>query len=319
MNILITGSKGFIGKNLINYLNDNYDFNIIEYLKNEDINSLEKKLMKSDFIIHLAGVNRPKYKKLFNEVNIKLTNSICDLLIKNSHKIPIIFSSSTQYELDNDYGKSKLKGENILCQLNIENKNPVHIFRLPGVFGKWSRPNYNSVIATFCYNIANGKNIQISDPKKELKLVYIDDVVKSFCNLINKNLKGLYYRQVKPEYKISLKDLANKIEKFKMGRKNLLIDNVGQGINRKLYATFISFISESEFCYDLPEYIDKRGKFIEILKNRDSGQLAYFTANPGFTRGGHYHNTKTEKFIVISGKAKFNFKNLDTGKIMRFL
>lgn len=314
MNILVTGSKGFIGKNLIHYINDNYDFKVIEFSKNEDLRSLENKLMESDFIIHLAAVNRPKDKKLFHEINVNLTQYICDILIKNSLNIPIIFSSSTQYNLENDYGKSKLEAENILQRFSIQNKNPIFIFRLPGVFGKWARPNYNSVVSTFCHNIANGKEIIINDPNKKINLVYIDDVVKAFCDLLKKETNGFSYQKVDPEYKITLKDLADKIKRFSNQRKNLFIDQVAKGLNRKLYSTFISYINETDFDYNLPEHIDERGKFVEILKNEYSGQFAYFTANPGFTRGGHYHNTKTEKFIVISGEARFNFKNLVSGK-----
>ena len=314
MNILVTGAKGFIGKNLINYINDNYDFNIIEFGKNEDLNFLENKLIKSDFIIHLAGVNRAKDKKLFNEINVNLTKYICDILTKNSLNKPMIFSSSTQYNLDNEYGRSKLEAENILKRFSTNNHNPIYIFRLPGVFGKWAKPNYNSVVSTFCHNIANNKEIIINEPDKELHLVYIDDVVRAFCNLIRNKNKDLSYQRIVPEYKITLKDLAHKIKRFNNQRKNLFIDQVGKGFNRKLYSTFISYINENDFAYSLPEYKDERGKFVEILKNEYSGQFAYFTANPGFTRGGHYHNTKTEKFIVISGEARFNFKNLITGK-----
>ncbi len=314
MKILITGSKGFIGKNLVQYLKANSNHTIHEFSKGDDLKELEKKINYSDFIIHLAGVNRPKNKELFKEVNINLTKYICKFLEKKSTKTPLLFVSSIQATLKNEYGISKFEAEKIVTKLSANNENPVFIYRLPGVFGKWCKPNYNSVVSTFCYNAINNLDLKIKEPSKELTLVYIDDVLKSFFNCLKVNKKGLYSFEIKPKYTIKLKDLAEKIVLFNKNREKLIIDNVGQGFNRKLYATFISFLNEERFDYPLKEHIDERGKFVEILKNIDMGQIAFFTAHPGITRGGHYHNTKTEKFVVIDGQAKFKFRNLANGK-----
>ena len=314
MNILITGSKGFIGKNLVHFIKENSSHNIIEFGKNEGLNQLKSKLLDSNFIIHLAGVNRPKENKDFKKVNIDLTKKICEFLQDNSLKTPIVFSSSIQATLNNEYGISKKKAENFLINLNKNNNNPVFIYRLPGVFGKWSKPNYNSVIATFCYNIINEKKIKINYPDKEISLIYIDDLVKEFSNLLNCKKKGLFYFDVKTEYKISIKSIAENIKNFHNERKKLFIDKVGSGFIRKLYSTYVSFLNEENFYYHLIQNKDQRGVFAEVIKTKNSGQISYFTAKPGISRGGHYHNTKTEKFIVIHGKARFDFKNLITGK-----
>ena len=191
MKILITGSKGFIGKNITNFIQDNYTYEVLEFNRGQSLESLAIMIKEADFIIHLAGVNRPKVRELFKEVNIELTEYIASTLKDNLLKTPILFSSSTQANLNNDYGISKLKAEKILSKLNQSNKNPIIICRLPGVFGKWSKPNYNSVVSTFCFNTINNIDLEINDPNKEISLVYIDDVSKDFCELLNKDLKGL--------------------------------------------------------------------------------------------------------------------------------
>jgi len=313
MNILITGSKGFIGKNLVNFIRDNFDFNVIEFSKGEDLKELNKKILIANFIIHLAGVNRPKDETLFAKVNIDLTKYICDYLSKKSLKTPIIFSSSIQASEKNSYGLSKYTAEELLKNLNKINNNNIFIYRLPGVFGKWCKPNYNSVVSTFCYNVINKKTLTLDNPKKNISLVYIDDVIENFCTVLNSTEKGLFFPKIEPEYKISIKRLAETIQNFYKDRENFKIDNVGSGLTRKLYSTFISYLNDNQFSYSLKENIDERGKFIEILKTNNSGQFSFFTAYPGITRGGHYHNTKTEKFLVIHGKAEFKFKNLITG------
>lgn len=314
MNILVTGSKGFIGKNLVTFIKENHKYNIIEFIKGESDESLNEKLIKSDFIIHLAGVNRPKEKLMFKKTNINLTKYICEFLQNKSIKSPIIFASSRQAILDNHYGISKYKAEEILKELNQNNGNPIYIYRLPGVFGKWCKPNYNSVVSTFCFNTVNGKKLKITDPNKKISLIYIDDVLEVFCNNLMTKNNGVFYPNVKPEYEVSIEEIAKKIENFYNNRENLLIDKVGNGLTRKLYSTFISFLNENQFSYPLLQNIDNRGKFVEILKTHDSGQFSFFTAHPGITRGGHYHNTKTEKFLVVHGIAKFKFKNLFTEK-----
>jgi UDP-2-acetamido-2,6-beta-L-arabino-hexul-4-ose reductase len=279
---------------------------------NQDLTDLIK---KSDFIVHLAGENRPLEEKYFNTVNVGLTASICEAVKSLGRKIPIIFASSIQATFDNAYGKSKLDAEVIVKRLESDTGSPVYIYRLPGVFGKWCKPNYNSVVATFCYNISLNLPIQVNDPSFNLELVYIDDVVRAFVKIIQGRQVNKKELSVQPEYKIQLGDLAIQIELFRKSRDSLISERVGDGLIRKLYSTYVSYLSPKQFVYPIPSYGDERGLFAEILKTKDSGQFSFFTAKPGVTRGGHYHHSKTEKFLVVQGDAKFGFRHIISDQI----
>ena len=313
MNVLVTGSNGFIGKNLIIHLNE-LNINVLTYTRENSIQDLPDLIKKSNFIIHLAGENRPKNEKDFNTVNVQLTKSICESIRSTGKHIPIILASSIQAAFDNAYGKSKLEAELTLKKLESDTENPIHIYRLPGVFGKWCKPDYNSVVATFCHNISNNLSIQVNDSSFELSLVYIDDVVEEFINIIQKKQDSKKERSIQPEYKIKLGDLATQIELFKETRKSLISERVGVGLVRKLYSTYVSYLPPEQFSYSIPSYGDDRGMFAEMLKTKDSGQFSFFIAKPGVTRGGHYHHTKTEKFLVVQGEAKFNFRHIISNK-----
>jgi len=309
MNVLVTGSNGFIGKNFIIHLNE-LDVNVLTYTRENSIQDLPDLIKKSNFVIHLAGENRPKDQKDFNTVNVQLTKLICESIRSTGKHIPIIIASSTQAEFDNAYGKSKLEAELILKKLESDTGNPIHIYRLPGVFGKWCKPDYNSVVATFCYNVSNNLSIQVHDSSSELSLVYIDDVVEEFVKIIQGKQGNKKEISIQPEYKIKLGDLAVQIELFKESRKSLISERVGVGLVRKLYSTYISYLPPEQFSYSIPSYGDDRGMFAEILKTKDSGQFSFFIAKQGVTRGGHYHHTKTEKFLVVQGEARFNFRHI---------
>ena len=309
MNVLVTGSNGFIGKNIIIHLNE-LDVNVLTYTRENSIQDLPDLIKKSNFIIHLAGENRPKDEKDFHTVNVKLTKSICESIRSTGKHIPIIIASSTQAAFNNAYGKSKLEAELILKKLESDTGNPIHIYRLPGVFGKWCKPDYNSVVATFCYNVSNNLSIKVNDSSSELSLVYIDDVVEEFVKIIQGKQGNKKEISIQPEYKIKLGDLAAQIELFKESRKSLISERVGDGLVRKLYSTYISYLSPEQFSYSIPSYGDDRGMFAEMLKTKDSGQFSFFIAKQGVTRGGHYHHTKTEKFLVVQGEAKFNFRHI---------
>ena len=309
MQVLVTGSDGFIGKNLITHLRE-LDIKITTYTRNNSINDLIGLVKDSDFIVHLAGENRPVDEQDFNVGNAKLTESICEVVRSTGRKIPIILASSTQATLDNAYGKSKLAAETAIDKLGDDTESPAYIYRLPGVFGKWCKPNYNSVVATFCYNISHDLPIQVNNPSFELTLVYIDDVVDEFVSIIQDKKNSNTELSIQPEYKIKLGELSRQIQRFHDSRDSLISEKVGSGLIGKLYSTYVSYFSPEQFSYSIPSYGDERGMFAEVLKTEDSGQFSFFTAGPGVTRGGHYHHSKTEKFLVIRGSARFSFKHI---------
>ena len=312
MHILVTGSQGFIGKNLVVTLNQLEGFSVDTFDRTNDIKSLESKISSVDAVVHLAGENRSKNDEDFDIGNYQLTKSIC-LSIENLDKrIPVIFTSTTQAEEDNPYGKSKLAAEIALQELQKKKNNPVIIYRLPGVFGKWSKPNYNSVVATFCHNIANKLPIKVNDPSKSIRLVYIDDVIQSFVEVLKAPDQMAQWGSVEPEYSITLQDLADQIKLFFDSRTTLISERVGEGITRALYSTYLSFLSPDQFTYEIPFFPDERGMFVEVLKTKDSGQFSFFTVQSGITRGQHFHHSKSEKFIILKGKARFKFRHLLT-------
>ena len=313
MNVLVTGANGFIGKNLVIRLNE-LDIKTESYNRENSIQDLPALFKKTDFIVHLAGENRPVDDKDFDVVNTGLTMSICDALRSSGENTPIILASSTQAEIENAYGKSKLNAEAAVKTLEIDTGCPVYVYRLPGVFGKWCKPHYNSVVATFCHNISHNLPIQVNNLDFELSLVYIDDVVEEFVKIIQGARDNKKELSIQPEYKIKLGDLATQIERFRESRDSLVSERVGDGLIRKLYSTYVSYLSPEEFSYSIPSYNDERGMFAEMLKTKDSGQFSFFTAKPGVTRGGHYHHSKTEKFLVVQGKARFGFRHVVSGE-----
>jgi UDP-2-acetamido-2,6-beta-L-arabino-hexul-4-ose reductase len=229
--------------------------------------------------------------------------------------IPVLMASSAQAELDNPYGRSKLAAEQALQTMATEHNNSVAIYRLPGVFGKWCKPNYNSVVATFCHNKAHDLPVQINDAQVRVRLVYVDDLVNTFLCQLTTEWSGIVRPNVAPEYTITLGELSDQIDAFKNCRTSLASERVGTGLTRALYATYVSYLPVNKFAYSVPAYGDVRGVFVEMLKTPDAGQFSFFTAHPGITRGGHYHHTKTEKFLVIKGHARFGFRHMLTNEV----
>jgi len=314
MHVLVTGSRGFVGKNLVVRLGELDGFEVLHFGREEDPAILPDLVGQADAIVHLAGENRPKDVADFAKVNATLTETLCDAIRATGRRIPLILASSIQAGLPNPYGESKLAGEQAAERLAAETGNPLAIYRLPNVFGKWCRPNYNSVVATFCHNIANDLPIQINDRAAQLRLVYVDDVVAEFIRVIGNSFEGVLRGSVAPEYSTPLGELADQIHAFRNVRDTLITERVGTGLVRALYATYVSYLPPEKFGYALPKYGDERGVFVEMLKTSDSGQFSYFTAHPGITRGGHYHHSKTEKFLVIKGKACFGFRHVLSGE-----
>jgi UDP-2-acetamido-2,6-beta-L-arabino-hexul-4-ose reductase len=319
MRILITGSNGFLGKNLVSHLNQKDGIDIYHFNRGDSFDSLSFSFDEIDLIFHLAGENRPNSFDDFNTNNAVLTKKLCDELQRKHNHIPIIFSSTNHVlsledksvsDIIRAYGESKLSAESILIEYAKNTGASVVIYRFPGIFGKWCKPNYNSVVATFCHNITHQTSIEITDPNKVIKLVYVDDVISDFFVLFEKTPTGISFKRIHPEYKIALGDLANVITNFKKSRKELHTEAVGVGFMRALYATYISYLPKEEFSYDLDYFEDKRGVFVEMLKTQDSGQISYFTAKTGVTRGGHFHHSKIEKFLVVQGEALFRFRHI---------
>lgn len=320
MKVLVTGAKGFIGQNLVAELKNRKITDILEFTRNDNIDYLEECIKECDFIFHLAGVNRPKNEEEFIEGNYNLTKNIIDLLIKHNKSIPILMTSSIQAEnQDNLYGKSKQLGEEELIRYENKTNGKALIYRLNNVFGKWCKPNYNSVVATFCYNIARGEKIIINDENKEMNLIYIDDVVNEFLKALDgkENRKGKL-SFVEPIYKIKLGEIAEKIYKFKESRNNLSIANMDDDFEKKLYSTYLSYLPEDNFSYPLKMNIDERGSFTEFIRSESQGQVSINITKPGITKGNHWHHSKNEKFLVVSGKALIQFRKINSEKIIEY-
>ena len=312
--ILVTGAHGFIGNNLTVRLRELTNTDVITFGRDNSIKTLKNLVNQVDFIVHLAGENRPTDSTAFDLVNIDLTRTLCSAIEVTGRNIPLIVASSRQAENDSLYGKSKLAAEVVVKDYVAKTKNSVCIYRLPGVFGKWCKPNYNSVVATFCHNIARELPIEISDPGVSLNLVYIDDLIDDFLSIIEKFPPGVSKAKLRQTYDITVGELAKKIKSFDNCRKNLTLGKVGVGIDHALYATFVSYLPKEKFTYELPRYDDERGSFVEILKTSESGQFSFITIQPGMSRGSHYHHSKTEKFLIIKGIARLRFRHLITNE-----
>jgi len=312
--VLVTGSDGFIGKNLLSHLSLRSAVTVLPVTRATTRGELTRAAAEADFVFHLAAVNRPPDASEYAPGNIGPARALCDALAAAGNKASIVLASSLQVETASPYGMSKLAAEQVFVGHRTALGAPLAIFRLPNVFGKWSRPNYNSVVATFCHNIARDLPIDIHDPKKSIPLVYVDDVVAAFLRCMDHGFPDKPTASVEPVYRSTLGELAELIRGFRSCRDTLAIGPVGGGFERALYATYVSFLPTERFVYDLKKYEDARGRFVEFLKSASGGQLSFFTARPGVTRGGHYHHSKTEKFLVVSGRALFKFRNLVTGE-----
>lgn len=315
MRVLVTGANGFVGKNLTVRLGEIDGWSVTPFTRDHAADDLPEMLRDVDAAVHLAGENRPADPADFAAVNTGLTRQLCDAIAAQGRVIPLIHGSSLQAGRDNPYGLSKRGGEEAVIAL-AANGNPARIFRWPNVFGKWARPNYNSAVATFCHNIARGLPIRVDDPSAPLTLVYVDDVVDAIFALLRDGFTDLEFAEVAPEYPTTVGAVADQIQAFADSRGTLVTERVGTGLTRALYATYVSYLPPDRFAYPVTAHGDPRGVFVEMLKTPDSGQFSFFTAHPGITRGGHYHHTKTEKFLVIKGQGHFRFRDLLTGELV---
>lgn len=317
--VLVTGSSGFIGKNLTAALDRRTDIELRTFNSADSSSVLEAALQKADVVYHLAGVNRPETEEEFETGNVGLTSKIVEYLESKGRKPMIILSSSIQEAFDNPYGRSKKAAEKLLLDFNFSAGAPVSIYRFPNVFGKWSRPDYNTVVATFCHNIARGLDITISDADKEMELVYIDDVVNSLIShLDGEPAPTLQYCTVARSFKITLGNLADRIHQLHAVSETLEVPDQADELMKCLYATYLSFLPEDGFAHPVKLYTDERGWLFEMIKSKNLGQIFVSKTKPGITRGCHYHDTKLEKFCLIYGKGIIRFRDVASGKILEY-
>jgi UDP-2-acetamido-2,6-beta-L-arabino-hexul-4-ose reductase len=310
--IAVTGAEGFIGRNVTVRLGE-LGMEVLPLVRHSNRADWFAAVASADAVIHLAGANRPADPAEFKVVNHGTADLLAEAVTAAGRPVQIAYASSSRADEPTDYGRSKRAGEDRLRALAAQTGSPVYILRLPNVFGKWARPNYNSAVATFCHNIARGLPIQINDPAAPLSLVYIDDVMDTLVAVIEGRAGGGIVA-VDPVYQTSVGEVAAIIAGFRHDRDDNLIDAVGTGLKRALYATYVAALPCSEFSYPIAAHADPRGSFSEMLKTRDAGQFSFFTAHPGVTRGGHYHHTKTEKFLIVAGSARFGFRHIVTGE-----
>ena len=331
MNILITGAKGFVGRNLIENLKNIRDgkdktrenlpdIEIMGYDIDSTPEQLDEFCKKADFVFHLAGVNRPENEEEFMKGNFGFTSLLLDTLKKYNNKAPVMISSSIQAALDNPYGRSKKAGEDLIFDYGKENGVKTLVYRFPNVFGKWCRPNYNSAVATFCYNISHDLPITVNDESYMMTLVYIDDVVYELLNALEgkENREGEYCK-VATEHKITLGEIVRLLYSFKESRKTLKVPNMTQNsFSKKLYSTYLSYLERDNFAYKLKMNVDNRGSFTEILRTVNAGQFSVNISKPGITKGQHWHNTKNEKFLVVSGKGLIQLRKIGTNEVINY-
>lgn len=319
MKILVTGSKGFIGRNLVAELkNRGYEI-IFECNRDTDKFLIDKYTKECEFVFHLAGVNRPKNEEEFMEGNFGLTSELLELLKKNNNKSPILITSSIQAERNNPYGRSKKAGEDLVFSYSKETGAKVLVYRLPNVFGKWSKPNYNSAIATFCHNISHELPITVNDPSVVMNLVYIDDVVEEFIRaLVGHENRSGEFCEIPIVHTITLGEIVDLIYSFKKSREERSIPNMSDKFTKKLYSTYLSYLPKDKFSYELKMNVDTRGSFTEFIKTLDRGQVSVNISKPGITKGNHWHHTKNEKFLVVSGKGVIRFRKIHSDEIIEY-
>lgn len=317
---LITGANGFIGKNLRAALKRRRDVHILTFNRKDDLQLLARHLEKADIVYHLAGVNRPDSIEQFETINAGLTQAIVNTLESIGKRPTVVLSSSIQATVDNPYGTSKKKAEDILIEYAKRCGGRIHIYRLPNVFGKWCKPNYNSVVATFCYNISHGLDISISDKNSELELIYIDDVVNEFIKVLiaPDYCNGTVYCEIGRKYRIALGDLAKRIYQLRDIRSSLVVPDLADDFTRCLHATYLSYLDKDQFSYHLDVKTDNRGCLAELIKSRHFGQIFVSKTHERVVRGNHYHDSKIEKFCVIQGEAVIKFRHVLNGEVLSY-
>ncbi len=331
MKILVTGAKGFVGKNLVETLKNirdgkdksrgiSQDIEIFEYDIDTEKEMLDAFTKECEFVFHLAGVNRPETEEEFMQGNFGFTSELLDLLKKHNNRSPILITSSIQAALDNPYGQSKKAGEDLIFAYGKENAVQTLVYRFPNVFGKWCRPNYNSAVATFCHNIANNLPITVNSREHMMTLVYIDDVVDELIRALKgEETQDGEYCKVPVEHKITLGEIADMLYEFKASRDTKSIpDMTENSFSKKLYSTYLSYLDKADFAYKLKMNKDDRGSFTELLRTADRGQVSINISKPGITKGQHWHNTKNEKFVVVKGHGLIQLRKIGTDEVVNY-
>lgn len=319
MNILVTGAKGFVGKNLIAELRHQNLGEVYAYDLDTGEDKLDDFCRRADFVFHLAGVNRPQQEEEYMRGNFGFTSTLLETLKKYQNKAPVVLASSIQAELDNPYGQSKRAGERLLFDYGRQEKVTVLVYRFANLFGKWCRPNYNSVVATFCYNKAHGLPIVVNDPSKVLPLCYIDDVVEELLRALRgEPTRAGEFCEVPVTEPVSLGRLAGLLEEFVQSRATLAVPDMRDDFTRKLYATYLSYLPTDQFSYPLKQNVDERGSFTEFLRTPERGQVSVNVAHPGVVKGNHWHHTKNEKFLVVSGKGLIRFRKVGETEVYEY-
>ena len=331
MNILVTGANGFVGRNLVSQLENiasgkarNYaiageELHVLCYDVDSDPAALEEYCRRADFVFNLAGVNRPEDPSEFMKGNFGFASVLLDTLKKCGNSCPVMISSSTQAALDNPYGESKRAGEELLFEYGRETGARVLVYRFPNVFGKWCRPNYNSAVATFCHNIAHGLPIRVNDPSVVMHLVYIDDVVDELIGALSgdEHRAGAFC-EVPVVHEITLGGIVDLLYSFRGMQQDLEVPDLGDAFTKKLYSTYLSYLPKEKFCYPLKMNVDNRGSFTEIIRTPDRGQFSVNISKPGITKGEHWHHTKNEKFVVVSGHGLVQLRKIGTDEVINF-
>lgn len=321
MKVLVTGAAGFIGKNLIAWLERCGDTEVLPFDVDTPMELLEKYCKECDFVYNLAGVNRPEHVEEFMEGNFGFATTLVETLKKHGNNCPVMNSSSIQALLDNPYGRSKKAGEEMMLAYGKEAGASVYIYRFPNVFGKWCRPNYNSAVATFCHNIAHGLPIQVNDRSTKMSLVYIDDVVEELLEALagHPHVDRDGYCFVPVVHEATLGEIVDLLYSFRESRKNLMVPDMTDGsFEKKLYSTYLSYLPEEGFSYPLTMHEDVRGSFTEILRTADRGQMSVNISKPGISKGNHWHHTKNEKFVVVSGSGLIRFRRIGEEEIIEY-
>ena len=322
MNILVTGAEGFIGRNLALAVSRLPDHHVLACGRTTAAAERNRLLGQADVVIHLAGVNRPDDPAEFRKVNADMTAEICDVLVEQGRRVPVVLASSTQASLDNAYGESKRLAEDVVRRYAERSGAPVAISRLPGVFGKWCRPNYNSVVATFCHNTARGLPLTVSDPLRQLDLVYVDDVVRvllvAVASLPTRAAATVEEPVVAPVFTVTLGRLVQLVQEFRASRQTLELTDMTDLFSQRLYTTYLSYLPTDQFAYDLTQHSDPRGVLAEMIKGQAFGQMFVSRTKPGITRGNHYHDAKVEKFVVVEGEAVIRFRHILTSEMVEY-